>query len=165
MDTILRKARVNDDPAAPLVDIGIGRRKHRCDSAGPSGRRCGDRRWRRLVSPGFVETHIHLDKSCILDRLTSRRGGLNEAIGEVAGSRPSGRPTTFISGPNVRWKSASPRHYPDADPPRGRPGNRASQPWKASCRWLRSSAGPWTSSLHLPAGGVAEQSRHRRAHG
>ena len=22
----------------------------------------------RLVAPGFVETHIHLDKSCILDR-------------------------------------------------------------------------------------------------
>ena len=38
----------------------------------------------RLVTPGFVETHIHLDKSCILDRLSSQRGGLNEAIGEVA---------------------------------------------------------------------------------
>ena len=38
----------------------------------------------RLVSPGFVETHIHLDKSCLLDRLSSQRGGLNEAIGEVA---------------------------------------------------------------------------------
>src|SRR6202048_4768272 len=38
----------------------------------------------RLVSPGFVETHIHLDKSCILDRCTSDRGDLDEAIREVA---------------------------------------------------------------------------------
>lgn len=38
----------------------------------------------RLVLPGFVETHIHLDKSCILDRCASKRGDLAEAIEEVA---------------------------------------------------------------------------------
>jgi cytosine deaminase len=38
----------------------------------------------RLVSPGFVETHIHLDKSCILDRFTSTRGDIEEAIAEAA---------------------------------------------------------------------------------
>ena len=38
----------------------------------------------RLVLPGFVETHIHLDKSCILDRCASKRGNLEEAIEEVA---------------------------------------------------------------------------------
>ena len=38
----------------------------------------------RLVSPGFVETHIHLDKSCILDRVKSDKGDLDEAIAEAA---------------------------------------------------------------------------------
>lgn len=38
----------------------------------------------RLVLPGFVETHIHLDKSCILDRC-SMTGGLEDAIAEVVG--------------------------------------------------------------------------------
>ncbi|HEY9212635.1 MAG TPA: amidohydrolase family protein, partial [Ancylobacter sp.] len=38
----------------------------------------------RLVSPGFVETHLHLDKSCILDRCHAQRGDLPEAIAEVA---------------------------------------------------------------------------------
>lgn len=38
----------------------------------------------KLVIPGFVETHIHLDKACILDRCSSKRGDLNEAIEEVA---------------------------------------------------------------------------------
>lgn len=38
----------------------------------------------RLVVPGFVETHIHLDKSCILDRCSSKGGALEEAIAEVS---------------------------------------------------------------------------------
>jgi cytosine/creatinine deaminase len=42
----------------------------------------------KLVVPGFVETHIHLDKSCILDRCKSREGGtLAEAIAEVAAAK------------------------------------------------------------------------------
>ena len=34
----------------------------------------------KLVIPGFVETHIHLDKSCISDRCSCRTGTLQEAI-------------------------------------------------------------------------------------
>ncbi len=36
----------------------------------------------RLVLPGFVDSHIHLDKSCILDRCRAE-GSLAEAIAEV----------------------------------------------------------------------------------
>ena len=43
----------------------------------------------RLVSPGFVETHIHLDKSCILDRCQSERGDVAEAIAETAKAKAS----------------------------------------------------------------------------
>ena len=43
----------------------------------------------RLVSPGFIETHLHLDKSCILDRCASERGDLAEAIGEAAKAKAS----------------------------------------------------------------------------
>lgn len=46
----------------------------------------------RLVSPGFIETHIHLDKSCILDRCTSQRGDLEEAIDEVAKAKAAFTP-------------------------------------------------------------------------
>jgi len=41
----------------------------------------------KLVVPGFVETHIHLDKSCILDRCRSHDGTLSEAIAEVAAAK------------------------------------------------------------------------------
>jgi cytosine deaminase len=46
----------------------------------------------RLVSPGFVETHIHLDKSCILDRCNSVRGDLDEAISEAAKAKKAFTP-------------------------------------------------------------------------
>jgi cytosine deaminase len=46
----------------------------------------------RLVSPGFIETHIHLEKSCILDRCNSVRGDLEEAIGEVAKTKAAFTP-------------------------------------------------------------------------
>ena len=46
----------------------------------------------RLVSPGFIETHIHLDKSCILDRCNSTRGDLEEAISEAAKAKASFTP-------------------------------------------------------------------------
>jgi len=37
-----------------------------------------------MVTPGFIETHIHLDKSCILERCHSDKGDLEEAIREGA---------------------------------------------------------------------------------
>ena len=46
----------------------------------------------RLVSPGFVETHIHLDKSCIVDRCRSERGDLEEAIAEAARAKAAFTP-------------------------------------------------------------------------
>jgi cytosine/creatinine deaminase len=46
----------------------------------------------RLVSPGFVETHIHLDKSAIIDRCKSERGDLEEAIAEAAKAKKAFTP-------------------------------------------------------------------------
>src|ERR1043166_9999669 len=46
----------------------------------------------RLVSSGFVETHIHLDKSCSLDRCASERGDLEEAIGQAAKAKAAFTP-------------------------------------------------------------------------
>ncbi len=43
----------------------------------------------KLISGGFVESHIHLDKSCILDRCKSHEGTLAEAIAEVAAAKRS----------------------------------------------------------------------------
>lgn len=38
----------------------------------------------RLLTPSLIETHVHLDKSCILERCKAETGSLEEAIREVA---------------------------------------------------------------------------------
>ena len=81
MDLILRNARLDNQERC---DIGITAGKiaamaPRLEATGKTIDLDG-----RLVSAGFVETHLHLDKSGILDRCTSERGDLAEAIGEAA---------------------------------------------------------------------------------
>ena len=84
MDTILRNARIEDGADKPTVDVGID--KGRIAAIEPNLAAEGEQIdvEGRLVTPGFVETHIHLDKSCILDRCNSEKGDLGEAIEEVA---------------------------------------------------------------------------------
>jgi cytosine deaminase len=84
MDLILRHARIADDPARPPVDIGVaGGRIVALEPAlaadGPSWDAGG-----RLVCAGFVETHIHLDKSRIIDRCTPETGRDAAAVPRVA---------------------------------------------------------------------------------
>jgi cytosine deaminase len=85
LDLVLREARLTG--GNQTVDIGV--RDGRiaaiaptlvCDA--PEERLDG-----RLVVPGFVDTHIHLDKSCILGRCECRLGTLQEAISEVAAAK------------------------------------------------------------------------------
>jgi cytosine deaminase len=83
LDWVLRAARIARDEDR-VVDIGVrsGRivaiePELASDAPGESAHGC-------LVIPGFVETHIHLDKSCILERCRIERGTLAEAVSETA---------------------------------------------------------------------------------
>lgn len=82
---MVRRARLAGD----LADIGItaGRiaaieHSLRCDA--PEIDADG-----RLVVPGFVETHIHLDKTCILDRCPAAEGSVAEAVRLTAAAKRS----------------------------------------------------------------------------
>ena len=79
MDLILRRARPSSRSNG-LFDIGIegGRIVAIEPSLSADGREIDVAG--RLVSPGLIETHIHLDKSCILDRCKAETGDLDEAI-------------------------------------------------------------------------------------
>jgi cytosine deaminase len=83
MDFILRNART---PSAPtrIVDIGIAGGKIAAIEAALAAEAEELDVGGRLVSPGLVETHLHLDKSCILSRCKAEQGDLDEAIREVA---------------------------------------------------------------------------------
>ena len=86
VDLVLRQAR-RAEAKEPLVDIAIagGRvvdiARHIVADA-PAEELDG-----RLVIAGFVESHIHLDKSRIHDRCGGERGTLEEAIGSVAAAK------------------------------------------------------------------------------
>ncbi|GJD49266.1 Cytosine deaminase [Methylobacterium crusticola] len=86
-DLILRDARLDGRPEP--TDIGI--RDGRIAAVAPALPADGpvEDLGGRLAVPGFVETHVHLDKSCLLGRCTCREGTLDEAVAAVAQAKRS----------------------------------------------------------------------------
>ena len=84
MDLILRNALIAGRENEPPVDIGVEGGRIVAIQTGLAAEGETIDLGERLVSSGFIETHIHLDKSCLLDRCTSVEGTLEEAIREVA---------------------------------------------------------------------------------
>ena len=86
LDLILRNARIGSGETA-TVDIAIAGGRIVDIASGIAADAPAEDIDGRLVVAGFVETHIHLDKSCILDRCKSQQGTLAEAIAEVAAAK------------------------------------------------------------------------------
>ncbi len=91
MDTILKNARVVG-AEQERTDIGITGGRIVAIERGLSASAETIDLGGRLVSSGFVETHIHLDKSCIMDRCKSDGGDLGEAIKEAAKAKAAFTP-------------------------------------------------------------------------
>jgi cytosine deaminase len=86
LDLILRNARI-PGRGRESIDIGIGGERiveiaGHIEAEAPEEDIGG-----KLVIAGLVETHIHLDKSCILDRCELHEGTLGEAIAAVAAAK------------------------------------------------------------------------------
>lgn len=84
MDLIVRNARLSHVPDETPIDIGVSNGRivaiepHLLAEAQVfDAEGC-------LVCPGFVETHIHLDKSCIIDRCPPEDGRQANAVPRVA---------------------------------------------------------------------------------
>ena len=92
MDLILRNALIAGRENEPSVDIGIDGGRIVAIQAGLDAEGDEIDVGGRLVSSGFIETHIHLDKSCLLDRCKSVQGTLEEAIREVAKAKRNFQP-------------------------------------------------------------------------
>src|SRR5581483_2811320 len=87
LDLILRKARIAGEQGA-AVDIGIAQGRIAALAPELAGEaRHVEQLDGRLVTAGFVETHIHLDKTRILDRCRMEEGTLKEAIAQVAAAK------------------------------------------------------------------------------
>jgi cytosine deaminase len=87
MDLIIREARVLQEGELRNVDIGLQDQRIAAISSalaadGPELKAEGC-----LVVPGLIETHIHLDKTCILDRCRIEEGTVAEAVRETAAAK------------------------------------------------------------------------------
>jgi cytosine deaminase len=85
LDLVLRQARIAGRDGQLDIGISDGRIAEiaaHIESDAPAMPLDG-----RLAFPGFVDTHIHLDKSCIRDRCRCERGTLQEAIAAVAAAK------------------------------------------------------------------------------
>src|SRR5947199_1612280 len=86
LDLVIRNARIAGRGDA-TVDIGVAVGKIAEIAPRISTDAASEEVDGKLVTPGLVETHIHLDKSCILDRCHPGKGTLDEAIAQVAAAK------------------------------------------------------------------------------
>ena len=87
MDLVIRDARILQHNELRPVDIGIaGGAIAAIESAIASDAP----QWQAegcLLVPGLIETHIHLDKTCILDRCRIEQGTVAEAVRQTAAAK------------------------------------------------------------------------------
>ncbi|WP_127090772.1 amidohydrolase family protein [Aquabacter cavernae] len=86
LDHIFRNARIAGREGS-LVDIGIKDGRFAAIEVGLAADGPSEDLGGKLVVPGFCETHIHLDKSCLLGRCQCEKGTLEEAIAAVAAAK------------------------------------------------------------------------------
>jgi len=87
MDLIIRDACILQERELRTVDIGIqgatiAAISSTLEADAPELKAAGC-----LVIPGMIETHIHLDKTCILDRCRIEEGTVAEAVRETAAAK------------------------------------------------------------------------------
>jgi cytosine/creatinine deaminase len=87
MDLVIRNACIMQEGQLRAVDIGIQGASIAAISPAlqveaPELNAAGS-----LVIPGLIETHIHLDKTCILDRCRIEEGTVAEAVRETAAAK------------------------------------------------------------------------------
>jgi cytosine deaminase len=88
MDLVIRNARLADRPDAEPVDIGVAGGRIVAIERGLAGDADVFDAGGRLVCAGLVETHIHLDKSRIIDRCAPPGGRDVNPVKSVAPLKP-----------------------------------------------------------------------------
>jgi cytosine deaminase len=132
VDLLLRGARLLD--RADLVDIAVvGDRIVGVDIVARTGRQTIELGG-RLVTPGLVESHIHLDKALLDERITSTAGTLEEAIRLTGQAKRAFTPTDIrdrarrVLDLAVRAGTTAMRSHVEVDPIVGLQGMEAMLP-------------------------------------
>jgi cytosine deaminase len=97
LDLIVRRARFGTADGMRVADIGIADKRIAAIAPSLTADAPVIDADGGLVVPGLVETHLHLDKTCILDRVAINEGTVQEAIRETARAKRSFTATDVIS--------------------------------------------------------------------
>lgn len=95
----------------------------------------------RLLVPGLIETHIHLDKTCILDRCTIEHGTVAEAVRETRAAKRSFTHADILTRAArtlercVAWGTMTMRTHVEVDPGIGLMGLEAIQQLARDYAW------------------------------
>ena len=120
LDHVVRGARLVGGQG--LVDIGVAAGRivaiaATIDAEAPviAGEGC-------LILPGFVETHLHLDKTCILDRCPASEGSVAEAVRLTAAAKQGFTPQDVYERGRqtleraISWGTTRIRTHVEVDP-------------------------------------------------
>lgn len=138
-DLVLRNLRLVDSPDL-LQDVAIAAGRILAVAPGIEAEAPAEDFAGRLAVPGFVESHVHLDKSCLLDRV----GGapdLPSAIAAVSAAKPSwSEEDVFARGARTLEKCVAQgttrmRTHVEADPRIGLRGFHAVKALKHDYAW------------------------------
>jgi cytosine deaminase len=91
VDLIIRNVRLADRPVGEPLDIGVAGGKIAAIESGLPGAAETNDAGGRLACAGLIETHIHLDKSRIIDRCPPQAGREISPMRQVAALKPAFR--------------------------------------------------------------------------
>jgi cytosine deaminase len=139
MDWVVRHARLSGFDA--LVDIGVAEGRIAViapdiQTDAPVLEAAGN-----LVIPGLVETHIHLDKTCILDRCPAAEGSVTEAVRLTAAAKRDFTPEdVYARGRRtlercIGWGTMRMRTHVEVDPGIGMRGFEGIQQLQRDYAW------------------------------
>ncbi len=92
----------------------------------------------RLLLGGLVETHVHLDKTCILDRCPAAEGSVAEAVRLTSAAKRSFTPQdVYARGQRtleraIGWGTTRMRTHVEVDPASGCAASRACRRWRGT---------------------------------
>ena len=120
MELVVRAARLADGSGPVDVGIAAGRIAAIARTLPPGGPALDA--GGRLLLPGLVETHVHLDKTCILDRCPAAEGSVAEAVRLTAAAKHSFTPQdVYARGRRtleraIGWGTTRMRTHVEVDP-------------------------------------------------
>ncbi len=141
LDLVIRDAVIEQGGMLRVVDIGVAAGRIAAIEPGLAADAEVIEAAGGLLVPGLVETHIHLDKTCILDRCRTEEGTVAEAVRETSSAKKSFTVDDVIARGRqtiercISWGTTAMRTHVEVDPGIGMTGFEGVRQLAADYAW------------------------------